>query len=321
MPLAKQHSVLVTGAGGFIGANLVRHLLKKGCTVHAVTFSQLPSWRLSDCSGDITIHRLDLRDAERVAALVKKVKPSFVYHLATHGGYHKQQDGRRIVHTNIMGSFNLFDALKTCRTLKRIVNAGSSSEYGSKSHPMKEQDVLEPTTAYGVAKAAQTLLAQYLAREEALPLVTLRFFSVYGPFEEPGRLIADVMCAVVRKRKLQLSSPDPKRDFVFVDDVVEALEKTMTLPGIEGEIFNIGSGKEHTVLDAVTLAMEEAGAKTDIQWGIKRKQRLYGSVRWVADIGKAKRTLQWKPRHSLADGLRKTYEWFRENIQLYEKAE
>src|SRR3989344_4171361 len=210
MPLAKQHSVLVTGAGGFIGANLVRHL-------------------------------------------VKKVKPSFVYHLATHGGYHKQQDGRRIVHTNIMGSFNLFDALKTCRTLKRIVNAGSSSEYGSKSHPMKEQDVLEPTTAYGVAKAAQTLLAQYLAREEALPLVTLRFFSVYGPFEEPGRLIADVMCAVVRKRKLQLSSPDPKRDFVFVDDVVEALE--------------------------------------------------------------------WKPRHSLADGLRKTYEWFRENIQLYEKAE
>src|SRR3989344_1376375 len=134
MPLAKQHSVLVTGAGGFIGANLVRHL-------------------------------------------VKKVKPSFVYHLATHGGYHKQQDGRRIVHTNIMGSFNLFDALKTCRTLKRIVNAGSSSEYGSKSHPMKEQDVLEPTTAYGVVGSRTScsfIGCDFEPYSEELPAFTIR---------------------------------------------------------------------------------------------------------------------------------------------------
>jgi nucleoside-diphosphate-sugar epimerase len=204
--------------------------------------------------------------------------------------------------------------LESSGGVKRLINLGSSSEYGIKSKPMKETDMLEPITPYGITKVAQTLFAQYFSRQSSLPSVTLRLFSVYGPYEEPGRLIYDIMVALIQKNRLKLGSPLPRRDFIHVDDVIIALQKAAKTRGVEGEIFNIGGGKDYSVKDAVDIARDISETDLKVTWNVKDKKRTFDrNTRWVANIQKAKQLLGWKPIHSFRDGLSETYRWYRDN--------
>jgi nucleoside-diphosphate-sugar epimerase len=182
---------------------------------------------------------------------------------------------------------------------------------------MLETDLLEPVNYYGITKAAATLFCQVKARDEGLPIVTLRLFSPYGYYEEPTRLVPSVIRSCLLDENPKVSLPKSVRDFIFIEDVIDAYMKTIEMSNASGQIFNIGYGKQHSVEYVVNKIIELIGNKVKPKWGSIPK-RLNEATFWQANISKSKDTLKWVPNYSIDEGLKKTVEWFRENIHLYD---
>jgi nucleoside-diphosphate-sugar epimerase len=302
--------VLLTGAAGFIGAVLARRLLRDGHEVHVVLKSSSRKGRLEPISGDLQVHELDLREENSVRATVMEVKPQVIYHLAAHGAYPTQTDPDGIIQTNFLGTWNLLKA-SAAVDYEVFVNTGSSSEYGFKDFAMRESDLLEPNSYYSVAKCAQTLLCQHFAQVEKRPITTFRLFSAYGPFEEPSRLIPTLIERCLDGQPLKLVSRDTARDFIYVEDVVDAYLSLEKLAQLSGEIINIGTGVQSTVGDVVDAVLKHTGAQVECQWGAM-PSRIWDAKTWVSDCTKSKRLLGWRPQTTLSDGLARTVAWTRE---------
>jgi len=308
--------ILITGASGFIGACLARELAEHGDEVHLFLRNTSNLWRLNGLQDRFEIHRVDITDAENVKAAVREIRPDIIYHLATYGAYARQKDEKSAMETNVWGTVNLLNACASVG-FERFVNVSSSSEYGIKDKPMREDDVLEPNGIYGVTKATATLYCQYMAHNKGLPITMFRVFAAYGYYEEPSRLIPSLIVPCLKNESPKLSSPDSVRDFIFVEDVIEALKRSTEVPGACGEIMNLGTGKQHTVKEAAEIVRELTGCKKEPHWNAVEKTG-EEPKKWVADMTKTERILKWKPKHSLESGLKKTAQWFSSNMGHYE---
>ena len=310
-------TALVTGAGGFVGANLVRRLLADGHTVHALTRPGTRPWRLDDLS-DVRRVQIDLADVEAVRLALQRARPEWVFHLAAHGAYSWQTDVQEIVRTNVAGTIALVDASVAagCRVL---VNAGSSSEYGYKDHAPSELELPEPNSAYAATKACATLYAAHAHRDAQTAVVTLRLYSVYGPWEEPGRLIPSLVAQALRGRLAPLADPATARDFVHVEDVVEAfLLAGGAASSAPSAIYTIGSGVQTSLAELVALVRRIFDLDIDPRWGSAAGRSWDTSV-WVADPSRASRELGWSPRYDLESGIRGVADWLAHNPELLER--
>jgi nucleoside-diphosphate-sugar epimerase len=309
--------IIITGASGFIGSNLVKKNLKKN-EIYISTRKNSNLWRLKDIKSEINIEKINFGNKSNIESIINKIKPNYVFHLATYGGYQFQQDVQTIVDSNISSSINLMQSLSEYGRLEKFVNIGSSSEYGPKPKPMNETNLAEPISPYGIAKLTQTNFAKYFFIKYGLPSVTLRLFSVYGPLEEPGRLIYDIMTHILKNNLLKLTSKNIKRDFIFVDDVIDAIKKISNTSNIEGEIFNVGSGKNYSIEDVVKIVQCKLKKDLNVSWGNTEKQKTFETKNpWIADISKIKKELKWSPKINLETGLTKTFEWYKENMYMY----
>jgi nucleoside-diphosphate-sugar epimerase len=311
-------AVLVTGGGGFVGGSVVRRLLAGGADVHVLLRDDAGLWRLAGVADRVTLHRADLADAGAVRAIVDGIAPAHVFHLATHGAYERQSDPRRILETNVIGSCNLLEA-SAGAGVSVFVNVGSSSEYGLRREPMREDARLEPNSVYAVAKAAQTHLASLFARRGPMTAVTFRLFSVYGPWEEPERLLPTLIRRARAGEPLEMTSPDTARDFVYVDDVVDALVDVDRMPSVSGEVFNLGSGVQSTLRDVVAAVQAAVGSRSEVKWGAM-PARHWDTDRWQADVAKAKAALAWSPRHTLREGVGRMAAWMAEAGNVHDRA-
>jgi len=317
--MVRNKRVLITGATGFIGANLTREFLKFGFEVYIFTRVTSNKWRLNDILKDVKEYCVDLSDGERLEKIILDIRPEIILHTAVYGGFPFQKDTNKIMQTNIVGTVNILSACSRVG-FDIFVNTGSSSEYGIKDSPMRETDLLEPNNEYGVSKASATLFCQTKAKSEKLPIVTLRLFSPYGYYEEPARLIPSVIVACLRGEKPKVSSPDPVRDFIFIEDIINAYVKVInTRKEVEGEIFNIGYGRQYSVGEVVSRIIELTGNRVKPEWKSITNPRVE-PITWVADISKTKRFLNWQPRYDFEKGLEKTIKWFEENMPLYKEA-
>ncbi len=300
---------LVTGAGGFVGSCLTRRLLAPGTQVFLLLRRETNLWRLRDILPRVQVLNADLVDRASVRAAVAEARPDAVFHFAAHGSNSSQQDVTRILETDVMGTWNLLEPCleSACRL---FVHAGSSSEYGYKSEPMRETDRLEPNSYYAVAKAAATHLLSYVAHRARFGTATLRLFSVYGPWEEPTRLIPTLLRRLSRHEPIDMVPREIARDFVYVDDVVEACLRLDRLAALRGEVVNVGSGVQSTMEDVVRAAVEITGSKSEIRWG-SMAPRIWDTTRWVGSVEKAERILGWRSSHGIREGLAKTLEWIR----------
>ncbi len=262
--------VLVTGSSGFVGACVAGALARRGHAVHVLLRDPGRAWRLTPLWRQLHVHRADLTDAAATREVVRAVRPRVVLHLATHGAYEQQADARAILQTNILGTYNLLEAAAGSAT-ELFVNAGSSSEYGFKTEPMREADRLEPNSFYAVAKAAQTHLCGLLSSRTPLTAVTCRLFSVYGPWEEPTRLIPTMIRRACAGLPLEMVAPETARDFVYVEDVVRALTAFPKLVGLRGEVLNLGTGKETTLREVVATVTELLGSTSEVRWARWRR--------------------------------------------------
>jgi nucleoside-diphosphate-sugar epimerase len=307
-------TVLLTGATGFVGANLLRALLKTEKDIHIFLRETSSPWRIKEILPQITIHTVDLTDREAVQKQVSKIKPKKIFHLATYGGYPDQEDFSKIALANFWGTANLLDACIK-HDFEFFINTGSSSEYGIKQVAMSEDDVLVPASTYGVTKAAASLYCQSVAKKRGSKIFTLRLFSPYGYFEGSERLIPYVICHCLQNKQLELSNPGFVRDFVFIEDVVDAYIKVALASErlASGEIYNVGSGKQHTIKEVVDTIAALTGYCKPAGWGAKPARQADVAKMWEANITKIKTQTSWQPQHSLREGLSKTINWFENN--------
>ena len=304
--------VLLTGGTGFVGANLARRMLCAGNEVHLLVRNEYNPWRIRGISGDIQIHALDFQNSESVNSIVAKIKPDWIFHLATYGAYSSQQDVDTIYKTNLFGTINLLNAC--CHTgFESFVNTGSSSEYGLKSNAPAEDEVLEPNSNYAIAKAAATHFCQYTANKHQLNIPTIRLYSVYGPYEESSRLIPSLVRYGFMGNLPPLVDPKISRDFVYIDDVCDAfiLAAKMTSKSY-GVIFNVGTGIQTTLEDLVALTRRLLNIGKIPDWG-SMPNRMWDTKNWQANIKNIQSQLGWSPRYDLESGLTETIKWYRDN--------
>jgi UDP-glucose 4-epimerase len=302
---------LVTGATGFVGAVLARRLLRDGAEVHAVVRESSPRWRIADIEAELSLHQLDLADGPAVGSLVSSIRPDEVYHLAAHGAYSWQADTYEIARSNVLATVAVVDACVAtgCRA---FVNAGSSSEYGYKSHAPGEDETLAPNSAYAAAKAFGTHYATWSAAARGLPAVTLRLYSAYGPWEDPRRLIPSLLSAAIENRLPPLAAPEISRDFVFVEDVATAFVSGAAHAAAGGTgVYNIGSGRQTSLGELVECVRRLFGVSVEPEWK-SMDARAWDTEVWVSDPSRAARELDWRAETPLEDGLVATAEWLRQ---------
>ena len=302
--------VLLTGGTGFVGANLARRLVDDGHAVHLLVRPEHARWRLEGLRDRVQLHRGSLDDRASVDRVVRRVKPEWVFHLAAHGAYSWETDLDRMVATNVTGTMHLVRAcLRT--GFEALVAAGSSSEYGFKKKAPSERDWLEPNSHYAVTKAAATHFCRLTAQKERVKIATLRLYSVYGPWEEPGRLMPTLIVRGLAGTLPPLVDPRVARDYVYADDVNEAFVLAAARPHPEpGPVWNVGTGKQTTIRQAVDVARRVLAIPQKPVWGTM-PNRQWDTSAWVADAHAIRRALGWKPRFGFERGFRQMVAWLR----------
>jgi UDP-glucose 4-epimerase len=302
---------LVTGAGGFVGSNLTRRLLRDGIAVACLVRSG-DNWRLAGVPSGIELIEGDLCEGDSLSSALAGRRFDWVFHLAAYGAYSWQEDLARMLAVNVLGTANLIRALSGA-SVEAFVNAGTSSEYGFTDHPAFEEDRLQPNSAYAVTKAASTHLCSDLARRGVMPATTLRLYSAYGPLEEPERLMPTLICRGLRGELPELASSSIARDFVYIDDVCDAFvaaARSHVAASDPGLVINVGSGVQTSLGELVALAQRVLSIGGSPHWGTMPDRRWDTPV-WVANIKRAQSVLQWTPRTDLETGFRATVEWMR----------
>ena len=307
--------VAVTGGTGFIGSNLARRLLRDGQDVHLLVRPGYSPWRIEAIRDHVRIHELDMSDLESLTQTVGLIRPDWIFHLATHGAYSWQTDLQEIVRTNISSTFNLVEAC-LARGFEAFVNSGTSSEYGFKNHAPSETEWPEPNSDYAVTKASATMFCRFQALSRQANVTTLRLYSVYGPYEEPNRLIPSLVVHGLSGGCPPLASPDIARDYVFTEDAIDAFILAAARPtGEPGAVYNVGTGLQTTLRDVVEAARRVIGIEAEPVWG-SMENRKWDTDIWVSDSRRIRDELGWRPKHPLEEGFRETVDWFVSHPEL-----
>lgn len=296
--------VAVTGGTGFVGANLVRRLLADGHEVHLLVRAGHHRWRLDDVAGDLHWREVDLGARAELADLLHVMAPDEVFHLAAHGAYSWQTDEAAIFAANVVATDNLVAACRRAGVAS-LVHTGSSSEYGAVDHAPTEDEAPNPNSYYALTKAWATLAVQHAG------YTSLRLYSVYGPWEDPRRLVATLVEHGLEGRLPPLADPATARDFVYVDDVVDALLAAAAQPSVAGgRAYNVGTGVQTTLRDAVALACATCAIAVEPAWSTLAA-RAWDTDVWVADPRRIAAELGWRATTTFADGFARTVEWQR----------
>jgi nucleoside-diphosphate-sugar epimerase len=306
--------VLVMGGGGFIGANLSRRLLTLGAQVHLLMRPNAADWRIREILTKIRIHKGDITDEPSLAQVFDKVQPDFVFHLATPRG-NDASAWKRMIEVNFLGAMRLMDQMLRIPSA-RLVVTGSSLEYGPRTQPHSEQDTLIPVTWHGVGKAAAGLVYLQATRSMGLRINQLRLFHVYGPWESSHRLLPSAVRSALAGCLLPLTGAEIRRDWVYVEDVVDAL-LCVALSESQGEIYNIGSGTELSNEEVVSIVERLTETRLARTPGVFPEGPSDTAHR-CADINKARIRLGWIPQYDITNGISATLAWHRGNPLSWE---
>jgi NAD dependent epimerase/dehydratase len=323
----KFNKVLVTGADGFIGSHLVEALVRAGYGVKAFvyynSFNSL-GWLEAvpqEVLDGAEIFTGDIRDPHGVKSAAQNCDA--ILHLAALIGipfsYHSPD---AYVDTNVRGSLNVLQAARELG-IRKIVHTSTSEVYGSALKvPIDEEHPLQGQSPYSATKIGADHLALSFYRSFDLPVCVLRPFNTYGPRQSARAVIPTVISQIASgKRRIQLGSLHPTRDFSYVTDTVAGFVATLEADDVVGEVINLGSGFEISIAQTVELIARSMGAEVLVQEEPDRVRPKKSEVeRLWADISKAKRLLDWNPEYAgragFAKGIAHTVAWFQDQRNL-----
>lgn len=301
--ILKQKSILVTGASGFIGSTLCTQLTNIGANIHGVSRTHQ-----ENAPDGVIWHQLDLADNAAVKQLFNEVRPEYICHLAS------EVAGSRdlcMVHTtfnaNLVSTVNLLVAA-TETGCQRFLTAGSLEE------PDPEESLPIPSSPYAASKLASS---NYLRMFNALygtPAVLARIFMVYGPAQRDlTKLVPYVILSLLHGKQPQLTNGNRLVDWIYVEDIVDGLLKMLVTPGIEGDTIELGSSKYNTTGAVAETIHHLIGKDIDLKIGAL-PERPMEQVR-AANLAETERKLGWKPKIGLEEGLRRTIDWYRSELE------
>jgi UDP-glucose 4-epimerase len=299
---------LVTGGAGFIGSHIVRGLLSRGDSVQVLdNFSTGHMRNLEDIAGNVNVIHGDLRDESVVAQAVEGV--DLIFHQAALASVPRSVEFPLESHAHcVTGTVTLLNAARQAG-VRRVVYAASSSAYGNICFSSKrESDSPAPLSPYAAAKLASEFYCQAFYRTYGLETVCLRYFNVFGPRQDPSSPYSAVIPLFISKL-LRGQSPviygdgQQSRDFVYIENVVDANMKAAAIPAAAGGTFNVGTGRSVSLL--VVLEHLQRALGTNI--APKMEPARIGDVRdSLADISQAEQILGYSPRVNLEEGLSRT---------------
>ena len=310
---------LVTGCAGFIGSHLAEKLVQSGFEVVGIdSFTDYYDQRIKEAnvqgllkSSNFTLVKEDLLGVD-LDKLLEGV--DYIFHHAAQPGVTASWGGRfeTYLNNNILATQRLLEAAKKI-SLKSFIFASSSSVYGDCELPMREDTLLSPISPYGVSKLACESLCYSYWKNFGVPVVSLRYFTVYGPRQRPDMAFHKFIRAMLKGEEITIyGDGNQTRDFTYIEDAVKANFLVME-KDCSGEVFNIGGGT-HTKVNEVTGFLEKLIKKKAL---IRHINPQKGDMRdTLADIGKAKRLLNYNPSFDLVEGLKREIEWLKETIKL-----
>ena len=307
--------VLVTGANGFIGSHLSRYLISHNADVHLFLRKGCDMTRIRDIEPRVRIWRGDILDFHALLDCFRIAVPKIIFHLAA--VLNVSRDTRllnSLLDTNFQGTLNIFRAVQeTGISPDCIINTGSSEEYGAGAAPFVESQREMPVSPYSVSKVAATHLGQMLYRTSGLPVVTLRPFLVYGPGQSTNMFIPSLIRHCLEKKDFSMTEGDQSRDFVYVDDVVDAYARVAVSRLAAGEVINVGSGIENQIRYVAEQVVHKMGSPVRLMIGALQK-RTGEADHFFCDNSKAREVLGWSSLISLDDGLDRTIQWYQQNF-------
>lgn len=307
--------VVVTGASGFIGAHLCRVLASYGANVIALVRFESNVWRLQPILSDIEVFKIDMLDANAIKDLFYNYSPRFLFHFAIpgHGALRDEHDLTKQKNITTTHLENLFNAIIESQIpLEAFVHACSGSIYKwDEAKPrVKEETPLSPATLRGKLKLTQRNVCLELAQKHGLSVKLARIFRVYGPMEVETKLITKALDAVHYNRPLPLGDAKFKRDYIYVDDLIQGLlllaNKKSDLP-LE---LNFGGENQYSAVDIIHTMEGIMSVSVQKQLDAYPKN-LFDQGGHVADCSKARQVLGWKPNTTLEKGLTHTIDWYK----------
>jgi UDP-glucose 4-epimerase len=309
--------ILVTGGAGFVGSNIVRRLLKEQASVvvlddfYTGAVDNLPTGdpKLEVIRGSVTDFDL-VRDVVRGA--------SVIIHEAARNIIVSTRNPREDYEVNIGGTLNMLLAMRETG-VPRLVYASSASIYGNPRYlPINEDDATNMLSPYSVSKFAGENYCKAFYESYGLSTSVVRYSNVFGTAQRPD----NPYCGVVSKFfEAAMNNQPPRihgdgeqtRDFTYIDDVVEATLLAAFMAKAEGQVYNVGTGRETTINQLARMIIEITGA--GVEPGYIDRRDIDNIRRRVVNIEKIRRELRWAPSVTVEQGLRRTYQWLKENIK------
>lgn len=293
-------TILITGAGGFLGRHLTYRTAAAGCAVHCVARA-----RPSGAGGNIRFHSVDLRDAGETCALFRAVKPDVVFHFASASGGSKDLD-------NVLPHLqNDIDTTVNCLVAAQKAGTGRIIIPGSTDEPALGSSTI-PDSPYAMAKTTCVNFGKMFHNLYGTPVVICRIFMAYGPGQKSRKVLHYIIRSMLAQEPPQLSSGARMVDWVYIDDTIDALMLSGLASGVEGKTLEIGSGELVSINEIARKVQRLIPNSPPAEAGA---EPFYGSVR-AADLDAAARYIQWSPKTSLDSGLRATVQWYTADASL-----
>jgi UDP-glucose 4-epimerase len=307
--------IVVTGGAGFVGSNVVRRLLGDGYRV--TVLDDFYTGDVNNLPRDderLEVVRASVTDFDKVREVMKGVET--VLHLAARNIIVSTRNPREDYEVNIGGTLNVLLAAREFGT-RRVVYSSSASVYGNPRYlPINEDDATNMLSPYAVSKFAGENYCKAFYESYGVSTAVVRYSNVYGPLQRPD----NPYCGVIAKFfEMAMSGQPPRihgdgdqtRDFTYIDDVVEATLLAAFAAKAEGQVYNVGTGRETTVNQLARMIIEITGARVAPVYVDRRD--IDNIRRRVVNIEKIRRELRWVPSLTIEQGLRRTYEWLKEN--------
>lgn len=316
-------SVLVTGAGGFIGGHLVSRLVREGASVRALVRYNSRNergtldWLEPEEVAGVEVVLGELRDVESVRAAVAGVE--VVFHLGAQIAIpYSYVNPRDFFEVNVLGSLNVAQAARDAG-VARVVHTSTSEVYGSaRTVPITEDHPLEPQSPYAASKLGADKLMDSFHRAFELPVTVLRPFNTYGPRQSARAIIPTIISQALAGGTIRLGSLHPRRDLTFVEDTVAGFLAAATAPEAVGRTIQLGTNEAVSVGELVTQVGEVLGRELTVETDPDRIRPAASEVELLlSDPRLAGEVLGWKAATPLAEGLRRTIEWIEQNAARY----
>ena len=314
--MKENKNILITGGAGFIGSNLIRALIELDFNISVIGLDNIKNSKISDLKDKINFFQSDLSSKYNLREILKKSNPSIIIHLASLINLKRDINLIETMMKNFETTLNLYNESSNLDELKCIISLGSAEEYGDNSSPFNEKQREAPSSPYSLSKTCVNYLSSYFYRIDNLPITTIRPFVVYGEYQTNNQLIPYIISKCLKNEEIITTTGEQTRDFIYIKDLIRAIIKIIENfdKKLFGETINICTGNEIKIKDAILFIKKETNSNSKINFGAL-PYRGGENMHFFGSNEKAKLLLNWNPKYSFEEGIKRTINWHKQKLQ------